>query len=136
MVVISIVHLIHGVILFITLVQWCDFCHIQRGNTNVFFLEECTSTYIEQTKKIFSNHFLCGLCLEAMKEENRQLGLKAGMEDALLSHMKICIKFNTFTLAMVMCQILHCNVELGATPKPKGRLWQRTALFKNEIFII
>jgi hypothetical protein len=70
-----------------------------------------------------------------MKEESRQLGMKASMEDALLSRMKICIKFNTFTLAMVMCQILHCNVELGVTPKPKGHLWQQTVLSKNEFFI-
>ncbi len=101
--------------------SWCDFCHLHRGNTNVFFLEKCTSMYIEQTNKIFCDHFLCGLCLEAMKEESRQLGMEA-------NHMKVCIKFNTFTLAMVMCQILHCSVERGATPKPKGRLWQRTAL--------
>jgi hypothetical protein len=91
--------------------------------------------YIEQTKKIFCDHFLCGLCLEATKEESRQLGLEASMEDALLSHMKICIKFNTFILTMVMYQNLHRNVELGAIPKPKGRLWQQTAFSKNEIFI-
>jgi len=103
--------------------------------------EECTSAYIEQTKKIFCGHFVCGLCSEAVKEESRRLGPEAGMEDALLSHMKICIKFNTFTradpaahLAMAMRQILRRSVELGGTPRPKGRLWQRTALSRSETF--
>ncbi|KAH8975659.1 hypothetical protein BDL97_01G169900 [Sphagnum fallax] len=105
--------------------------------------EECTSAYIEQTKKIFCGHFVCGLCSEAVKEESRRLGPEAGMEDALLSHMKVCIKFNTFTradpaahLAMAMRQILRRSVELGETPRPKGRLWQRTALSRSETFTV
>ncbi len=105
--------------------------------------EECTRAYMEQTKETFCDHFVCGLCSEAVKEESRRLGPKnnADMEEALLSHMKVCIKFNTFTradpaahLATVMRQILRRSVELGATPRPKGRLWQRTGLSKSETF--
>ncbi len=100
----------------------------------MFFLEKCTSMYIEQNKKIFLQPFFMWLVFRSY-EGSRQLGMDANVEDAPLSHMKVCIKFNTFTLAMVMCQILHCSVELGATPKPKSCLWQRTTLSKNEIFI-
>ncbi len=134
MVVISLPHLIHGVIFVITLAQWCDFCHLHHGNTNVFFLEKCTSMYIEQNKKIFLQPFFMWLVFRNYKG-SKQLGMDANLEDAPLSHMKVCIKFNTFTLVMVMCQILHSSVQLGATPKPKSHLWQRTTLSKNEIFI-
>lgn len=104
-------------------------------------LEECTPAYVSRVKAIFCNRLVCGLCAEAVKEERFRMGPKTAMEDALTAHMKICYKFNTFTrqdpaadLAMAMRQILRRSIELGATPKPKGRLWQRAGLSRSETF--
>ncbi len=117
--------------------------------------EECTAAYMEKTKALFCGRFVCGLCSEAVKEERRRLGgggggdsddaaAAPGMEEALFSHMKLCIKFNTSTradpaahLATAMRQILRRSVEqLGVTPsRPmRDRLWQRSGLSRSETF--
>lgn len=115
--------------------------------------EECTAAYMEKTKALFCGRFVCGLCSEAVKEERRRLGgggdsddaaTAPGMEEALFSHMKVCIKFNTSTradpaahLATAMRQILRRSVEqLGVTPsRPmRDRLWQRSGLSRSETF--
>ncbi|CAM6008405.1 unnamed protein product [Sphagnum balticum] len=118
--------------------------------------EECTAAYMEKTKALFCGRFVCGLCSEAVKEERRRLGggggggdsddaaAAPGMEEALFSHMKVCIKFNTSTradpaahLASAMRQILRRSVEqLGVTPsRPmRDRLWQRSGLSRSETF--
>jgi len=122
--------------------------------------EECTAAYMEKTKALFCGRFVCGLCSEAVKEERRRLGggggggrgggdsddaaAAPGMEEALFSHMKVCIKFNTSTradpaahLATAMRQILRRSVEqLGVTPsRPmRDRLWQRSGLSRSETF--
>ncbi|KAJ7526946.1 hypothetical protein O6H91_16G028300 [Diphasiastrum complanatum] len=66
----------------------CECCGLQ---------EECTADYIERVRGVFCRHFICGLCAEAVKEEQCQRksrAVAASVEDALQSHMAVCLQFN------------------------------------------
>lgn len=104
-------------------------------------MEECTPGYVSRMKATYCGKLVCGLCGEAVNEERMRMGPETSMEDALIAHMKICFKFNTFTrqdpaadLAQAMRQILRRSIELGAPAKPKGQLWQRAGLSRSETF--
>ncbi|CAL9047163.1 uncharacterized protein LOC135636714 [Musa acuminata AAA Group] len=48
--------------------------------------EECTVEYIGRVKERFGGVWVCGLCAEAIKDEQARLGV--GVEAALLVHAK------------------------------------------------
>ncbi|OIT28778.1 PREDICTED: uncharacterized protein LOC109212219 [Nicotiana attenuata] len=56
--------------------------------------EEFTHEYIDKVRKKYSGKWICGLCVEAVKEEAEKNGGKN--EEALSSHMSACSKFNKF----------------------------------------
>ncbi|KAH7285563.1 hypothetical protein KP509_33G033900 [Ceratopteris richardii] len=62
-------------------------------------IEDCTPAYIAHVKDLYYGRWICGLCEEAVKEEQRQIQLskrnEEGLEDALREHMKVCIQFNS-----------------------------------------
>ncbi|KAF6164173.1 hypothetical protein GIB67_010143 [Kingdonia uniflora] len=55
--------------------------------------EECTPEYIQRIRVKYSGKWICGLCSEAVKEELEKNGGK-GEEEALNSHMNLCVRFN------------------------------------------
>lgn len=61
-------------------------------------VEECTAEYIAHVQKLFYGRWICGLCAEAVKEEHRRGGgggtSQESLEDALMEHMRVCMKFN------------------------------------------
>lgn len=63
----------------------CDCCGMS---------EECTPSYIKRVRDLFCGRWVCGLCTEAVHEERRRMGRGVSMEDALRSHMAVCVKFN------------------------------------------
>ncbi|KAK4349911.1 hypothetical protein RND71_029224 [Anisodus tanguticus] len=56
--------------------------------------DEYTSEYIGQIRKKYSGKWICGLCVDAVKEEAQKNGGKN--EEALSTHMSACSKFNKF----------------------------------------
>ncbi|XP_073393790.1 uncharacterized protein [Physcomitrium patens] len=103
--------------------------------------EECTQGYIARTKETFCGRLVCGLCGEAVKEERLRMGPETSMDDAVCAHMKLCLKYNTFTrqdpaahLAQAMRQILRRSVESGAPQRPRGHLWQRAGISRSKTF--
>ncbi|MCD7461583.1 hypothetical protein HAX54_046514 [Datura stramonium] len=56
--------------------------------------DEYTSEYIDQVRKKYSGKWICGLCVDAVKEEAQKNGGKN--EEALCTHMSACSKFNKF----------------------------------------
>ncbi|MCL7028867.1 hypothetical protein MKW94_029519 [Papaver nudicaule] len=59
-------------------------------------VEMCTDDYIECVKRFNCGKWICGMCLEVVKERvSRNLGLC--MAEALNSHYEVCQKFNKTT---------------------------------------
>ncbi|TKY64451.1 palmitoyl-acyl carrier protein thioesterase [Spatholobus suberectus] len=57
--------------------------------------EECTPEYIDRVREKFTGKWVCGLCAEAVKEEQgKNNGGK--MEEALSAHMSACVRFNKY----------------------------------------
>ncbi|XP_024530560.1 uncharacterized protein LOC9645713 [Selaginella moellendorffii] len=59
--------------------------------------EECTAGYVKRVQQQFCGHFVCGLCAEAVKEEQARIkggGGGKAVEDAIQVHMNICKQFN------------------------------------------
>ncbi|XP_078431387.1 uncharacterized protein LOC144703157 isoform X2 [Wolffia australiana] len=54
--------------------------------------EECTPEYINSVKAIFCGKWVCGICSEAAKEQQRK-NPSAPFRAALESHMALCVKF-------------------------------------------
>ncbi|CAN4089011.1 unnamed protein product [Withania somnifera] len=57
-------------------------------------IDEYTSEYMDQVRKLYSGKWICGLCVDAVKEEAQKNGGKN--EEALTTHMCACSKFNKF----------------------------------------
>lgn len=57
--------------------------------------EECTTGYIDHVKGLFSGHWVCGLCAEAVNEEKHRLGKGIPMEEAVRTHMNLCKQFSS-----------------------------------------
>ncbi|CAA6666041.1 unnamed protein product [Spirodela intermedia] len=55
--------------------------------------EECTPKYISRVKAFFCGKWVCGLCSEAVKEQVRK-NPAASLQEALESHMALCMKFH------------------------------------------
>lgn len=66
-------------------------------------IEECTPEYIDRVRGKFFGKWICGLCAEAVKEEVEKNGGKR--EEALVTHMSACVRFNKLGRAYpVLCQ--------------------------------
>lgn len=53
--------------------------------------EECTESYIRKVQDIFKGKWICGLCAEAVKNEESRIG----NEEALNQHMCLCKNFRS-----------------------------------------
>ncbi|KAI5075069.1 hypothetical protein GOP47_0011030 [Adiantum capillus-veneris] len=85
--------------------------------------EECTPAYIWQVRGVHCGKWVCGLCAEAVKEE---LGRgNEGIEDALKTHMGVCMQFNgierkanpVMDIALAMKRLLRRSVNGAESPR-------------------
>jgi len=58
--------------------------------------EDCTPSYISQIRENYCGKWLCGLCMEAVREKQRKYQ-EFTIEQALEAHMAICKQFNSNT---------------------------------------
>ena len=67
----------------------CEYCRIE---------EECTATYIAHIRASYCGKWICGICAEAVKEEQRKKARENpgedNMEETLEYHMEIFKEFN------------------------------------------
>ncbi|GFQ04914.1 hypothetical protein PHJA_002635500 [Phtheirospermum japonicum] len=93
--------------------------------------EECTEAYIKRVRDRYSGHWICGLCAEAVKDEQlRSDGMTADDEEAALNqHMTFCKKFRalrspprnpTQELISAVKQLLLRTLDSPARPGPVG----------------
>jgi hypothetical protein len=88
--------------------------------------EDCTPTYIAQVRDLFHGSWICGLCAEAVKEEEHCRGLNT--LDAMDSHMSICKHFNrpgklcespASDLAAAMSRLMRKRID-GSSSAPSS----------------
>ncbi|KDP33927.1 hypothetical protein JCGZ_07498 [Jatropha curcas] len=59
------------------------------------FTEECTPAYISRVRERFNGRWLCGLCVEAVKDEVLRSDRLISTEEALNRHINFCNKFKS-----------------------------------------
>jgi len=112
------------------LYETCECCGLR---------EECTPAYVERMRAISCGRFVCGLCVEAVKEEMKRMGEGTAMEDALHAHMNMCVQFKSAPrldpvvhLASALRQILRRSVQDSRSPKTtKRKPWPRAGLSRS-----
>ncbi|KAK4375409.1 hypothetical protein RND71_006086 [Anisodus tanguticus] len=81
--------------------------------------EEFTHEYIDKVRKKYSGKWICGLCVEAVKEEAEKNGGKN--EEALNTHMSACSKFNKFGRAYPVLYQAEAMREMLKKSTREGR---------------
>ncbi|XVF35146.1 hypothetical protein REPUB_Repub18cG0120000 [Reevesia pubescens] len=57
------------------------------------FTEECTPAYILRVRERYQGRWICGLCVEAVKDEALRSSTLISTEEALDRHISFCKKF-------------------------------------------
>ncbi|XP_022730792.1 uncharacterized protein LOC111285553 [Durio zibethinus] len=57
------------------------------------FTEECTPAYILRVRERYQGRWICGLCIEAVKDEALRSDTLISTEEALDRHISFCKKF-------------------------------------------
>ncbi|XP_076901159.1 uncharacterized protein LOC143555513 [Bidens hawaiensis] len=57
--------------------------------------EECTAAYIASVRGNYDGRWICGLCVEAVKDEMERSCSKSPEEEALDRHMRFCKSFRS-----------------------------------------
>ncbi|MBA0568136.1 hypothetical protein Goshw_027514 [Gossypium schwendimanii] len=57
------------------------------------FTEECTLAYILRVRERYQGRWICGLCIEAVKDEALRSDTLISTEEALDRHIKFCNQF-------------------------------------------
>ncbi|GMJ07276.1 hypothetical protein like AT5G20670 [Hibiscus trionum] len=57
------------------------------------FTEECTFSYILHVRERYQGRWICGLCIEAVKDEALRSDTLISTEEALDRHIRFCNKF-------------------------------------------
>ncbi|KAK6944737.1 Protein of unknown function DUF1677, plant [Dillenia turbinata] len=60
------------------------------------FTEECTPAYIARIKERYQGKWICGLCIEAVKDEVLRSEKLISTEEALNRHISFCSEFRSF----------------------------------------
>ncbi|KAM0968033.1 hypothetical protein ACFX13_016765 [Malus domestica] len=55
--------------------------------------EECTPAYVATVKERHQDRWICGLCAEAIKDENSRSSRKISTEEAMKRHVSFCEEF-------------------------------------------
>ncbi|CAI9100743.1 OLC1v1037907C1 [Oldenlandia corymbosa var. corymbosa] len=61
------------------------------------FTEECTSAYISRIRERYCGMWLCGLCIEAVKDEALRSERRISTKEALNRHISVCKNFQSST---------------------------------------
>ncbi|KAL3535511.1 hypothetical protein ACH5RR_003972 [Cinchona calisaya] len=61
------------------------------------FTEECTIAYISRIRERYCGMWICGLCIEAVKDEMLRSQRLISTEEALNRHISVCKKFQSIT---------------------------------------
>ncbi|CAK9328173.1 unnamed protein product [Citrullus colocynthis] len=59
------------------------------------FTEDCTPAYISRVRDRFHGRWICGLCIEAVKDEVVRSGKLISTKEALLRHASFCREFRS-----------------------------------------
>ncbi|KAA8534764.1 hypothetical protein F0562_029794 [Nyssa sinensis] len=59
------------------------------------FTEECTLEYISRIRERYNGRWICGLCIEAVKDEVLRAEMLITTEEALNRHINFCRKFQS-----------------------------------------
>ncbi|XP_039016870.1 uncharacterized protein LOC120147611 [Hibiscus syriacus] len=59
------------------------------------FTEECTFSYILRVRERYQGRWICGLCIEAVKDEARRSETLISTEEALDRHIRFCNEFRS-----------------------------------------
>ncbi|KAG6658176.1 hypothetical protein CIPAW_04G142400 [Carya illinoinensis] len=59
------------------------------------FTEECTPAYILRVRERYQGRWICGLCVEAVKDEVLRSNMLISTEEALDRHITFCIRFRS-----------------------------------------
>ncbi|KAK4266080.1 hypothetical protein QN277_027052 [Acacia crassicarpa] len=59
------------------------------------FSEDCTPAYISRVRQRFQGRWLCGLCVEAVKDEVLRSDRLITLEEALNRHTSFCSQFRS-----------------------------------------
>ncbi|XP_076925882.1 uncharacterized protein LOC143588857 [Bidens hawaiensis] len=57
--------------------------------------EECTAAYIAAVRSNYHGRWICGLCVEAVKDEMERSRSESPKEEALDQHMRFCKSFRS-----------------------------------------
>ncbi|KAM1036130.1 hypothetical protein ACFX13_039924 [Malus domestica] len=55
--------------------------------------EECTPAYVATVKERHQDQWICGLCAEAIEDENSRSSRKINTEEAMKRHVSFCEEF-------------------------------------------
>ncbi|KAL1326102.1 hypothetical protein HN51_036133 [Arachis hypogaea] len=77
------------------------------------FSEDCTPAYITRLRHRYQGRWLCGLCIEAVKEESMRSERDISTEEALNRHMKVCTQFRTLLSVPSLHETEHPISALG-----------------------
>lgn len=61
------------------------------------FTEECTTLYIHKVRQRFQGRWICGLCIEAVKDEALRSNELISTEEALNRHINVCKEFRSLS---------------------------------------
>ncbi|KAJ7955999.1 DUF1677 family protein [Quillaja saponaria] len=86
------------------------------------FTEECTPAYILRLRERYQGRWLCGLCIEAVKDEVLRSDRLISTEEALNRHISFCKNFRSSTPVnetehpiFAMSRVIRRNLD---TPRP------------------
>ncbi|KAK1365163.1 hypothetical protein POM88_040724 [Heracleum sosnowskyi] len=92
------------------------------------FTEDCTPEYITQIREKYNGRWICGLCVEAVKDEVLRSDGNISTEEALERHSTFCFNFQSssppsssvehpiFAMGRIMRRSLDSPKGLQSTP--------------------
>ncbi|XP_015931603.1 uncharacterized protein LOC107457927 [Arachis duranensis] len=87
------------------------------------FTEECTPAYISRLRQRYQGRWLCGLCVEAVKDELLRSDTLISTEEALNRHISFCRDFRASAKPehplFAMARILRRSLDSSSSsPRP------------------
>lgn len=108
------------------------------------FAEDCTPEYIMQIREKYNGRWICGLCVEAVKDEVLRSDGKISTEEALERHITFCLNFQSssppsstlehpiFAMGRIIRKSLDSPKGLQSTPTSPVQRVRRPPLLHSE----
>uniref|UniRef100_A0A5B7BWW7 DUF1677 family protein n=1 Tax=Davidia involucrata TaxID=16924 RepID=A0A5B7BWW7_DAVIN len=108
------------------------------------FTEECTLAYISRIRERYNGRWICGLCIEAVKDEALRSERLISTEEALNRHINFCRKFQSssppssatehpiFAIGRLLRRSLDSPRALRSTPTSPLRQVRGPSLLRSE----